>query len=140
MAFEEEARDEAAKSISVGPVATSPPPEFLRLVIDHLSDGILVSDAGGRIMYVNDSAARTCGHPSAQALVGSPLGDALQRFEIWDEAGVPVTGANLPIERSHTSCLPCEAMLRFRTRGSRDARRTLRRRARLDGARRHVVL
>lgn len=120
MAFEVKARGGAAPAAPADVADASSAPEFLRLVIDHLSDGIIVRDGGGRLIYANDSAARTCGYASAQLLVGSQPGDWRHRFAIWDEAGNPLGPADLPIERARLSRLPCEAMLRFRAGGALD--------------------
>lgn len=46
-------------------------------LVDYLDDGILVVDAGGRILHRNSAAARVLGLPDARLSVGSRLPEAI---------------------------------------------------------------
>src|SRR5215470_10246009 len=111
MAFEDEAR---AGAVAKSGRTRSAPPELLRLIVDHQTDGILVRDAGGVLLYANDAAARAIGYPSAESLVGAPRGEPQGRYEIWDESGTSLGPAELPTERVLATHKPSEATVRFR--------------------------
>jgi PAS domain S-box-containing protein len=71
----------------------------LRAILVSLAEAVLVQDAGGRTVYANQAAAELLGAPSPEALVDAPVGAALGRFELTDEAGHPVEGEQLPARR-----------------------------------------
>src|SRR3954465_6108121 len=65
--------------------------ELFETVLRNLHEGILVVSAGGEWLYANDEAARLTGYPSADALMGSPRGEAATRFQIFDVDGAPLS-------------------------------------------------
>ncbi|MDQ2783633.1 MAG: PAS domain S-box protein [Chloroflexota bacterium] len=93
-------------------------PAFLQSV----SDGILVQDRGGTVIFVNDAGARLCGFASAAEMQATPIGDVLDRFGLFDENGQPFPAANLPAQRVLSGMPAAEAMLRTRVRGGHDER------------------
>ncbi len=74
--------------------------EQLEAILHNVADGILVVDAGGKIVYVNEIAASTFGFPSAEALLAAPrlsLGRLFSKVPTWDEQGRPLPFEERPI-------------------------------------------
>jgi len=69
----------------------------LEAILQGVADGINVLDATGRLIYVNEAAARAAGYPSAQAMLQAhDTGQLFERFDILDESGQPFPIAQLP--------------------------------------------
>jgi PAS domain S-box-containing protein len=85
------------------------------LLVDHLADGVTVQDAAGRLVYANDTGARLSGYESPAKLLAAPVGDYLQKFELTNEAGLPVQTGELPGRRA-LQFGRAEALLRVRDR------------------------
>ncbi len=71
-------------------------PARLRSIVDAVADGITVQAADGRLVYANEAAARACGFATAAQLVAAGRAEIMARFELFDEAGEPITAAALP--------------------------------------------
>ncbi len=70
--------------------------EELHIVLQGIADGITVQDATGQIVYANLAAARSIGLPDVATLLAMPFDQMLARFEITDEAGLPIGADRLP--------------------------------------------
>ncbi|HEY7968502.1 MAG TPA: hypothetical protein VID95_00825, partial [Candidatus Limnocylindrales bacterium] len=71
------------------------PFDDLASVLAGISAGVSVQDASGRLIYVNDDAARMAGFESPAAML-SATPDALARFSLIGEDGRPFDTADLP--------------------------------------------
>ncbi|HET7374577.1 MAG TPA: ATP-binding protein [Gemmatimonadaceae bacterium] len=87
------------------------------LVVANLTDGITVQDATGRLVYANDAGARMSGYSSPAELLAAPVGDFTKKFEILNEAGLPVSLAELPGRQALITGRG-EAVLRVRERAT----------------------
>ena len=103
--------------------------EELRRSIAHLSvflqgvsDGILVQDRTGSVLFINDAGARACGFASAAEMRATPIAEVLDKFVLLDEAGRPFPVADLPAQRVLRGMAATETVLRTRARDSRDER------------------
>jgi PAS domain S-box-containing protein len=88
--------------------------ELLETVLRHLSDGIVVTAAGGERLYANDEAARLTGYPTADELMVAGLEGATQRFEILRPDGSPLASSELPARRALAGEDPEPMLVRFR--------------------------
>src|SRR6478609_972429 len=68
-------------------------------IVRNLADGVTAQDRQCRLVYANDTAARLIGFPSAEELMAAPPGSVVERFEILDEQGRPVSADDLPGRR-----------------------------------------
>jgi signal transduction histidine kinase len=82
-------------------------------IIQSVADGITVQERSGQVVYANAAAARLVGYPSAEALVHAPLGEAAQRFQVFDAAGQPFPMTELPGQRVLRGEQAGEVLLRF---------------------------
>jgi PAS domain S-box-containing protein len=90
----------------------------LAIILQGVADGISVQGRDGRLVFVNEAAARTSGYPSIQAMLKAPADDFLKRFELLDEAGQPFDANRLPGRRALTRGQQSEVTLRFRERAT----------------------
>ena len=72
----------------------------LQVILGGVADGISVQDPAGRLLYVNEAAARLVGFDTAEEFVRTPLADVMSRFEVVDEAGHPLPLTDLPGRRA----------------------------------------
>jgi PAS domain S-box-containing protein len=75
----------------------------LDVILRGIADGITVQDVNGTVIYANDIAAHLSGFPSAEVMLSMPpatLMQALSRFVMKDEAGLPFTFEQLPGRRA----------------------------------------
>lgn len=82
-----------------------------------ISDGVIATDASGRILFANPAAADACEVAAPADLVGRSLADIAARFEIADEAGAPVPLDDLPGTHAMAGRVT-ERLLRYRRAGS----------------------
>ncbi len=85
----------------------------LGIVLGAIPDGIIVQDAGGRFLYVNETAARGAGFDTATEMIHASEGDLLRRYRMWDEAGHLLHADDLPSHRALTGTRE-ESLLRYR--------------------------
>lgn len=87
----------------------------LQLVLDSTPDGITVQRPDGSLLYANAAAARLLGFASAKALIDTPIGEVVSRFEMADENGEPFPTSRLPGRLAMQGLQhPEEALIRFR--------------------------
>jgi PAS domain S-box-containing protein len=86
----------------------------LEIILRGVADGIIAQDAGGRVFYANEAAARMSGYPSAKEFVEAPADEVMNRFELLDEGGQPFPLERLPGHRALKGEVENEVVLRFR--------------------------
>ena len=91
---------------------------LLPTIFDSIADGVTVLDRGGTLRYTNAAAARMMGYESASALVGESSDGVVDRFDLLDDDGRPLSASALPTRRAFAGEADPEATVRFRTRGS----------------------
>jgi PAS domain S-box-containing protein len=84
------------------------------MVLGGLPDGVIVHDVHGRLVYVNDAAARICGFDDAESLLATPGAEVLRRFEVLDEHGTPIEQERLPGRRVLAGEKPEPMLMRVR--------------------------
>lgn len=94
----------------------------LEIVLLGVADGITAQDPTGRLIYANEAAARLIGYPSVGALLEAPTQDLMRDFELFDEAGRPLSPENLPGRRALRGEQPPETLIRFRVRDTGEER------------------
>jgi PAS domain S-box-containing protein len=94
----------------------------LAVILHGIDDGVSVQDPLGRLVYVNDAAARTMGYPTAEVLLATPIAEVMRVFELLDEAGNPFPLAELPGRRALQGEHPPRVTLRWRRRDIGDER------------------
>src|SRR5437660_3973386 len=59
-------------------------------ILNGIAEGIMVRTARGRLIYVNDAAAKNCGYPDARGLLAAAPVDLAERVELFDPDGRPL--------------------------------------------------
>jgi PAS domain S-box-containing protein len=88
----------------------------LRVILRNVTDGITAQDASGKLVFANDAAARLAGFETAEQLLTLPVGEAVARFDLFDEDGVPIPKEMLPGRRALAGSPTNEAVIRWRPR------------------------
>jgi signal transduction histidine kinase/DNA-binding response OmpR family regulator len=98
----------------------------LEIILENIADAIMVLDAGGAVVFLNDAAARLLDFPSAtEAMEAARSGDPRRltgRLDIRDEDGVPIPPDRVPIALALQGRDVPPTLLRYRT-GRRDGDR-----------------
>src|SRR6266545_4948266 len=85
----------------------------LAAILAGIAEGVTVQDAQGRLVYVNEVAARMSGFASADEFLAAPPRQVLERFAIFDEAGDPLPLEQLPGRRLLLGKPAMEIVVRF---------------------------
>ena len=93
------------------------------LLVAHVADGVTVQDGTGRLVYANEVGARMTGYSSPAELLAAPVGDFASKFEVMNEAGVPISLSELPGRQALLTGRG-EAVLRVRERATGNERWT----------------
>ena len=94
----------------------------LRIILDGVTDGILVQDRRGMFVFANESAANSCGCETVEELLSTPVEEIVARFELLDEDGVSVRPEELPTRRVLAGEGNVEKVMRWRFTGSDEQR------------------
>lgn len=92
--------------------------ERLEVILQGVTDGIIVQDVSGRVVYANEAAARITGFPTLHALLESAAGDFASRFELFDEDGAPMPLARLAGRSVLNNEQPSPAVMRLHDRNT----------------------
>jgi PAS domain S-box-containing protein len=68
----------------------------LSAALGSLAEAVTVQDAAGALIYANEAAARSLGFDSPEALLATPPGEIVDRFESFNEDGSPLRMEQLP--------------------------------------------
>jgi PAS domain S-box-containing protein len=74
-------------------------PVDLGTILEGIAAGVTVQDAEGRLLFVNDDAARLCGFSSPAEMLAATSAELFERFEMVDEDGASFDYALLPGRR-----------------------------------------
>ncbi len=87
-------------------------------ILHGVAEGVTVQDAAGRLTYANDMAAEMLGYADADELTAARPGEAVRRFQVFDEQGRPFPLGELPGRRALLGEPDPFAVVRFRSVGS----------------------
>ena len=93
----------------------------LDAVMSMLDEAVVVHDAGGNLVYANETAARWLALPNPEAMLDAELAELLGRFRLWNEAGEPVDEGEIA-DRVRAGRLPRRALLRAEVASPRQER------------------
>ena len=86
----------------------------LDLVLMHAADAVTVQAPDGSLVYANQSAARTLGFESPEALLATPLRAVMSHYELLDEDGNSLPVEALPSRRALLGKSGDPSIIRFR--------------------------
>lgn len=92
----------------------------LRGILAGVSDGVIVQNAAGELVYANDIAAKAMGYSSVSELMRADPADRRGRLEIMDETGAPLAWNDLPGQRALRGEAAVSSIVRYRIPGSGD--------------------
>jgi len=92
----------------------------LKIIFQHVADGITVQDRSGALVYVNDAGACLSGFASAQDMLSFDVetlrAHIVERFELTDEFGQPVSFSDLPAAKALQGQSYAETLIHYRDR------------------------
>jgi PAS domain S-box-containing protein len=92
----------------------------LKIILQHIADGITVQDRSGTVIYVNDAGAQLSGFASAQEMLTFDVerlrAHILERIEMKDEFGQAVSFTDLPATKVVQGQSYAEALVRYSDR------------------------
>ena len=91
------------------------------IIVGAIGDGVIAVDARGTIVFANQAGARLSGFASAEELVAASRDGVIARWEVFDEAGLLLPRAELPVTQA-LGGRPAERVLRLRDRRSGEQR------------------
>src|ERR1700730_1847501 len=68
----------------------------LQAILEAAADGITVQGPDGRLLFANAAAARMSGFETPEAFLAATTAEITAQFELFDEAGAPLSPAELP--------------------------------------------
>ncbi len=83
----------------------------LATILASVSDGIMVQDENGKLIYVNDAGAQMCGMPSAEAMLTRPVFEIVSQFSLVDEHGEPLSLNQLPARQVMAGAARAELLI-----------------------------
>lgn len=90
--------------------------ELLASILDGVADGIAAHDASGKLLFMNDAAARMCGYANAAAAIAAPADDFAGRVEVYDADGMKLSEPDLPGPLAARGCVVPERIVRLQLR------------------------
>jgi PAS domain S-box-containing protein len=96
--------------------------EQLEAILYNVNEGIMVQDTTGKIIYANLAAAHLAGCTSVEELLHAPLLTYLERLDITDEQGVPLSAAMLPGRRAIQGETPAQLTVRCVNKETQETR------------------
>jgi len=103
----------------------------LEIIFRGVADGITVQGPNGRLVYANDAAVEFLGFESFEDLLAAS--SILERFDLLDEAGVPLDRSRLPGRRALTGERPPAQTVGWRIKSSGETRWSIARAAPVFG-------
>jgi PAS domain S-box-containing protein len=91
-------------------------------ILQGVAEGVTVQGRDSQLVFANDAAARLLGYPSAEKLLAAGQSEILGKYEIFDEAGKPVTADRLPGRRALRGERDAELTVRFHVRATGEER------------------
>jgi PAS domain S-box-containing protein len=91
-------------------------------IVDAVDSGITVQDSDLRLVYANQAAAELCGWGSAADMLDAPVAETLDRFELIDVEGKPLSVSTLPGRRALAGDDPDPVIVGFRIRATGEER------------------
>lgn len=92
----------------------------LKIILQNIADGITVQERSGAVVYVNDAGAKLVGFASAQEMLMFDMetlrAHILERIELKDEFGQPVSFTDLPATKVLQGQSYGEALVHYRDR------------------------
>lgn len=86
----------------------------LDAVLNAINDGIVVQRRDDSVVYANGAAAAMGGFDSVEELLSMPVSEIVQRFELFDADGNPMSPAELPGHKVLQGQEAQELLIRFR--------------------------
>jgi PAS domain S-box-containing protein len=91
-------------------------------LLDAVADGITIQDPMGRLVYANPAAARATGFATPIEMIETPAAEILKRFQVFDEAGEPLSPDSLPGRRALAGETEVERVIQFKITATGETR------------------
>jgi PAS domain S-box-containing protein len=97
----------------------------LEAILRGAAEGITAQDPTGKVIYVNEAAARLTGFSSVREMMAASPAELIARYEVLDEEGHPFPLDRLPGRRALAGEEAAEEILRFRILATGEERWTI---------------
>jgi PAS domain S-box-containing protein len=87
-------------------------------IFSTLADGVSIQDRSGKLLYVNDVAAKLCGFSTAASFLKTPPEKILNYFQLFNEDGTPLKLSDLPGRRVLQGEKSAEKIVCFKQTGT----------------------
>lgn len=112
----------------------------LATILDNIADGVLAELPSGRLIYVNEAAAKMTGYSSAQALMVANPEERARRFVLMDENENVLLREQLPSRQAFQGIDEPEQVVYYRNTASGEARWVLIQARPVRNAQGHIIL
>ncbi|HUF12941.1 MAG TPA: ATP-binding protein [Longimicrobiales bacterium] len=103
----------------------------LEAILRGIPEGITVESDDGRVVFANDSAARSLGYENPEALMATPIATIIERHDVLDEQGEALPYERLPGRRALRGEVEPSELICYRVRATGQSRWTQVRASRL---------
>jgi PAS domain S-box-containing protein len=97
----------------------------LEAILQGVGDGITVQGPGGELLFANQYAANAIGFDDPEELLRTPVAEVVERFDLLDDRGNPMSLDRLPGRRALAGEQGAQELVRFRVRESGEERWSL---------------
>jgi PAS domain S-box-containing protein len=112
----------------------------LRVILEGVADGVVAQDPAGRLVFANRAALEATGFSTDREMFDTPRSEILDRFEMLDEDGQPLSAEQLPGRRAARGEEPAPTLVRFRVKATGEERWSNVKATPIRDARGHVAL
>ncbi len=84
------------------------------IILHGVADGVTAQAVNGELIYANNAATQLIGFGSSEELLATPVAQVMSRFQVFDEAGQPLSLSQLPGRIAIVEKRNVERLLRFR--------------------------
>jgi PAS domain S-box-containing protein len=120
-----DSHDSARRAAETAAAAARAARDQVAVILKAVSDGITAQDVSGRLVYVNDAAARLSGFESSEQMLRATPAEIVSNFEMRDETGQPFPIARLPGRIAIAEGRRSEAIIRVLNKRTREERWSL---------------
>jgi PAS domain S-box-containing protein len=96
--------------------------EELDFILAGVADGVTAQAPDGSLIYANEAAVVTLGCETLDELLGTPVSEVMNRFEVFDEDGDPFPVDAFPGRIALLGRKPGDAVMRFRVKETGEER------------------
>jgi PAS domain S-box-containing protein len=115
-------RDELLRLEQLARMDATQARDQLEAILRGVADAVTAQAPDGRLLFANDAAVELLGYESSEALLEAPLTEIMDRFDVLDASGSPLSLDRLPGRRAIAEGEGGEIVVRFRVKATGEER------------------